>query len=894
MNTDSTDPHFNFVFLTTGTYTTSDGNRNTAGWEYGLQQQTAGGGATDRFFIGRSGGGVDFSINRAGQVIIPYASSTALSASSICISTDCRQAWPSGGSGGGTWSTTTSQVAGQLINYPNNATDIVVIGSTATTTGEFWFDPNEEKAQFVGANAANLHLVDLADAGTLGKIRFCGGTNCAFGDPSYRALISARNDLNSGNSILFSLGSQEVEALRIASTTAAGAKPRIGIGTTTPRSMLHIENTYPAITLYDDDGVMSDTRPAWTMVASGSSFRITSIGAYGADAAAGIDGFDTPRFVINSSGNVGVGTTSPYAKLSVHANNGDTNTTLFTVASSTASATTTHFVVNNQGRVGIGTTTFSYPDQFISSSRLTVQSSGSSGYVNIGGDITFDGGDDAVFWLLNTASTTEGSTRFVAYNGGAYNDVMTIKNNGNIGISTTTPWGKLSVHGLTNDTNLLQPLFVVASSTPSATSTLFSVDRTGLTTVGNSAGTGDAVFQIAGDTNAWSLGYLSSSKAFRIASSTNLTANVALQIAKGGTTTLSSGITDSNSGQYVCINTSTFEVTRNNTACSASSARFKENITDLSYGLDEVMRLRPVTFNFKPELNIGTSTYVGFIAEEVDLVVPELVSHGKDGLATGVDYPNMTALLARGIQEVYLDLSTIASTTASSTPASQAFAEAFFENVFARMRGWLADAGNSIGDLFATSIHVESAYAEKLCLSDETGETCITKAELDALLAGAAGSGGGPSGGGNTGGGQGGGTGSSGSGTSTDSGSETATSTDSVGDTDSTGSPQATTTPPEPPADTTPPEITLIGAASVTVAEGDTYADEGATATDDVDGDITSQIVTVDPVDTSTPGTYEVTYNVSDSAGNAAAEVVRTVTVEAAEPATEPEPEPTI
>ena len=48
----------------------------------------------------------------------------------------------SGGSGGGSWSTTTSQVSGQLINYPNNDTDIVSIGSNSTTTAEFWVDPN--------------------------------------------------------------------------------------------------------------------------------------------------------------------------------------------------------------------------------------------------------------------------------------------------------------------------------------------------------------------------------------------------------------------------------------------------------------------------------------------------------------------------------------------------------------------------------------------------------------------------------------------------------------------------------------------------------------------------------------------------------------------------------
>ena len=81
--------------------------------------------------------------------------------------------------------------------------------------------------------------------------------------------------------------------------------------------------------------------------------------------------------------------------------------------------------------------------------------------------------------------------------------------------------------------------------------------------------------------------------------------------------------------------------------------------------------------------------------------------------------------------------------------------------------------------------------------------------------------------------------------------------------------------------DTTAPVITLSGGA-VTLTVGDSYTDAGATATDDVDGDITANIVTDNPVDTGTAGTYTVTYNVMDAAGNAAAEVTRTVTVNAA------------
>ena len=83
--------------------------------------------------------------------------------------------------------------------------------------------------------------------------------------------------------------------------------------------------------------------------------------------------------------------------------------------------------------------------------------------------------------------------------------------------------------------------------------------------------------------------------------------------------------------------------------------------------------------------------------------------------------------------------------------------------------------------------------------------------------------------------------------------------------------------------DTTVPVITLTGEGIVTIEVGSTYADGGATATDNYDDDtvLTSNITTdVSDVDTQTVGSYTVSYNVSDVAGNAATEVTRTVIVE--------------
>lgn len=84
--------------------------------------------------------------------------------------------------------------------------------------------------------------------------------------------------------------------------------------------------------------------------------------------------------------------------------------------------------------------------------------------------------------------------------------------------------------------------------------------------------------------------------------------------------------------------------------------------------------------------------------------------------------------------------------------------------------------------------------------------------------------------------------------------------------------------------DITPPVITMAGSSPISVNQGSSYTDAGATASDDVDGNITSSIQTMSTVNINVIGTYTVTYNVSDSSGNAATPVVRTVNVISASP----------
>ena len=82
-------------------------------------------------------------------------------------------------------------------------------------------------------------------------------------------------------------------------------------------------------------------------------------------------------------------------------------------------------------------------------------------------------------------------------------------------------------------------------------------------------------------------------------------------------------------------------------------------------------------------------------------------------------------------------------------------------------------------------------------------------------------------------------------------------------------------------ADTTAPVITLTGASTINLDVGDTYTELGATALDNIDGDITANIVTTGTVNTAIAGNYTKFYNVSDAALNPAIQVTRNIIVSA-------------
>lgn len=78
--------------------------------------------------------------------------------------------------------------------------------------------------------------------------------------------------------------------------------------------------------------------------------------------------------------------------------------------------------------------------------------------------------------------------------------------------------------------------------------------------------------------------------------------------------------------------------------------------------------------------------------------------------------------------------------------------------------------------------------------------------------------------------------------------------------------------------DTKAPVISLTGGA-IELLVGDSYVDPGVSAQDNIDGDISTNVVISDTLDMSTAGTYTLTYNVADAAGNPAEQLSRSVVV---------------
>jgi hypothetical protein len=84
---------------------------------------------------------------------------------------------------------------------------------------------------------------------------------------------------------------------------------------------------------------------------------------------------------------------------------------------------------------------------------------------------------------------------------------------------------------------------------------------------------------------------------------------------------------------------------------ATSSRRFKHQIANMGTESDLLMKLRPVAFYYKPELDETQTRQYGLVAEEVAKVAPQLVVYDENGAPQTVRYHFVNAMLLNEVQK---------------------------------------------------------------------------------------------------------------------------------------------------------------------------------------------------------------------------------------------------
>ena len=229
------------------------------------------------------------------------------------------------------------------------------------------------------------------------------------------------------------------------------------------------------------------------------------------------------------------------------------------------------------------------------------------------------------------------------YNSNA-TSAITIKDGGNVGIGDTSPSYKLDVEAtgaaVASFRGESGPYGMIIGGNDAGWGYIGSIGHAGYDLTFNNDG-----YAHFGHSESTSFIYLGSQGgAYGGNSSHNLRAS-------GGTFMYNSGssnhVWEISGTQRGYLNTAGWQ--------NGSDVSLKENIQDITYGLDTVKLLKPRKFDWK-DSPADDKAEIGFIAQEVESIIPEIVSNSRpDGEGTsikGMSYGNLTAVLVKAIQEL--------------------------------------------------------------------------------------------------------------------------------------------------------------------------------------------------------------------------------------------------
>ena len=550
-----------------------------------------------------------------------------------------------------------------------------VAGTITGNSNEMDFYEFGEMNFYTGVNTGTSSRVHALKLASDGQATFTNDIILSNGSPEfylttgashYNWLIAAQESVDAGFEIASQPpagGSYDIRFV------IKGDTGNIGIGTNSPAAKLHINGTGDAIRVTSTNtgvgGAQMDLLHFSSSPADNDVMGFINMGGYYSgtssayfssirtvasdiDARQGeiqfwtVDTTLQQRMVLDKSGNLGIGTTTPSYKLDINSSDAGLRVTGSTRSQILLSNSTSAWQIESPtssgnvpagalgiieagvgaklsiltgGNVGIGYTS--------PSSKLSVN--GDGGFVsNSSSRVLYltqnavDSGNIVQF-LSNTGAevweVTGRNNQFYIYNNAlSQHSLYIVPSNNYVGIGTTNPGAKLTV--VSNGT---QAKF---DSTASYSDILFS----------NTSGTG-GFLNFGGTTS------------FNVYVGGGAGSNLEMSLTNTGTLTVS--------GDVVAFG-------------SPSDKRLKENIKPIKTALDKVTKLQGVSFDWKDKHDAldregnpiklkKWKNDLGFIAQDVQKVVPELVRENEDGMLS-VRHQSITPILLEAIKELKAEI----------------------------------------------------------------------------------------------------------------------------------------------------------------------------------------------------------------------------------------------
>lgn len=461
----------------------------------------------------------------------------------------------------------------------------------------------------------------------------------------------------------------------------------------------------------------------------------------------------TQAETILSNGNVGIGTSSPYANLSVagtevvtgsvtwpsitgtqcietvnglvtgtgsacstgSVNSGTTGQVPYYAANGTTLTATSSLFIGINGYVGLSSTTPVAPLSVSGSGQLALfgdAGSGANAYLGVSGSAATGSLGRAVFGFSNDALGGDSGNTVIQGAGGkgiefnvnagsfAAGTAAIINMSGMMGIGTTTPTNPLTLPagsaavpsisfgdtgtGIYRSAKNAMEFTQSGSNLANLSSSGLTIGNINASTILSQAGGNSVTYTIQptavishnlGDSYAaLVVAQKNAGATGNILELTNNSATTTVFTQAGfegiGTSTpwqsLSvaggvafSGLASAASGNdTVCINPITFQlyIGGGATTCNLSSETAKNTIATSTVGIEELMKLRPVTFYFDDKGD--PEQQLGLISQEADAVDPRLVTQDASTTIRTIKWDNVDALLIKSVQELFIHQTT--------------------------------------------------------------------------------------------------------------------------------------------------------------------------------------------------------------------------------------------